>query len=86
MLYHLTLVRMDLVASFICPECGAESFHPRDRLEGYCGACHDWTGDPVYMRAMKHAREVYEQWKQLELVAVPPKHSYENVRPNPAYL
>ena len=21
-------------------------FHPDDIREGYCGACHDWTGEP----------------------------------------
>jgi|SRR5580693_2552560 hypothetical protein len=31
---------------FTCPICGRTSFHPRDRAEGYCGACHDWTGQP----------------------------------------
>jgi hypothetical protein len=28
----------------LCPRCGARSFHPKDIAEGYCGACHDWTG------------------------------------------
>ena len=30
--------------SFECPRCGAVSHHPDDIREGYCGACHDWTG------------------------------------------
>jgi hypothetical protein len=30
--------------SFTCPRCGATSYNPNDVLEGYCGACHDWTG------------------------------------------
>lgn len=29
---------------FACPQCGRTSYHPTDRAEGYCGACHDWTG------------------------------------------
>jgi hypothetical protein len=33
-------------AGFTCPRCGRTSYHPRDRAEGYCGACHDWTGEP----------------------------------------
>lgn len=33
------------VPRFTCPRCGRTSNHPRDREEGYCGACHDWTGD-----------------------------------------
>jgi hypothetical protein len=31
--------------SFECPRCGAISCHPDDVREGYCGACHAWTGD-----------------------------------------
>ena len=33
--------------AFRCPCCGRVSHHPKDREEGYCGACHDWTADPV---------------------------------------
>lgn len=33
--------------SITCPTCGATSHHPRDVAEGYCGACHWWTSDPV---------------------------------------
>ncbi len=32
---------------FTCPRCGRTSHHPTDVREGYCGACHDWTGDRV---------------------------------------
>jgi hypothetical protein len=31
-------------ASFTCSRCGKVSHHPVDQAEGYCGACHDWTG------------------------------------------
>lgn len=31
--------------SFTCPRCSATSHHPTDEAEGYCGACHDWTGN-----------------------------------------
>ena len=31
--------------SFTCPRCGRTSWHPTDVLEGFCGACHDWTGE-----------------------------------------
>jgi hypothetical protein len=24
--------------------CRRTSVHPKDVTEGYCGACHDWTG------------------------------------------
>lgn len=30
--------------SFTCPRCGRVSQHPTDAAEGYCGACHAWTG------------------------------------------
>ena len=32
---------------FTCPRCGRSSSHPTDLAEGYCGACHDWTGTPT---------------------------------------
>lgn len=32
---------------FTCPRCGATSYHPQDRAEGYCGECRWWTGDSV---------------------------------------
>jgi hypothetical protein len=32
---------------FTCPRCGRSSSHPMDLVEGYCGACHDWTGTPT---------------------------------------
>ena len=44
------------MASFTCPKCGRTSHNPHDAEHGYCGACHDWTGD--------------RQWRSLvELVA-----------------
>lgn len=33
-------------ASFTCPRCQRTSHNPGDVAEGYCGACHDWTGQP----------------------------------------
>jgi hypothetical protein len=33
-------------ALFTCPKCGRTSHNPNDLVEGYCGACHDWTGRP----------------------------------------
>lgn len=35
---------MDSPPRFTCPRCGKVSAHPKDLEEGYCGACHDWTG------------------------------------------
>lgn len=31
--------------AFTCPRCGRTSHNPNDEREGYCGACHGWTGD-----------------------------------------
>lgn len=31
-------------ASITCPRCGMTSFNPNDVSEGYCGNCHDYTG------------------------------------------
>lgn len=31
--------------SFTCPLCGKTSYNPDDVREGYCGACHEWTGE-----------------------------------------
>ncbi len=35
------------MASFTCPRCGMTSSHPEDAKQGYCGRCHDWTGQVV---------------------------------------
>lgn len=32
------------MSAFTCPRCGMSSAHPKDIEQGYCGACHDWTG------------------------------------------
>lgn len=42
----------DPTVLFWCPRCGMASANPNDLAEGYCGACHDWTGkEPVrYLR------------------------------------
>lgn len=31
---------------FTCPKCNQSSTNPNDVREGYCGACHWWTGHP----------------------------------------
>jgi hypothetical protein len=33
-----------IVVVFRCPRCGATSPDPTAIDEGYCGRCHDWTG------------------------------------------
>jgi hypothetical protein len=30
---------------FQCPVCRTVSFHPKDIEHGYCGHCHDFTGE-----------------------------------------
>ena len=32
--------------SFVCPDCGFESFNLNDVVEGYCGRCHAFADDP----------------------------------------
>lgn len=47
---------------FTCPRCGATSHHPMDADEGYCGACHDWTGAsrwPTEVAGFRLARHLY---------------------------
>ncbi|MDH2425760.1 hypothetical protein [Sphaerisporangium sp. TRM90804] len=39
--------RPERASRFTCPRCGRSSAHPTDTAEGYCGACHDWTGTPA---------------------------------------
>jgi hypothetical protein len=36
--------------AFTCPRCCRVSQHPADITAGYCGACHDWTGDTPALR------------------------------------
>lgn len=31
--------------SIVCPVCGMRSFHPQDIEHGYCGNCHEFTGE-----------------------------------------
>lgn len=31
--------------SFTCPKCGMTSYHPEDVRQGYCGSCHEFTGE-----------------------------------------
>ncbi len=30
--------------SFVCPDCGAVSYHPQDIENSYCGRCHEFKG------------------------------------------
>lgn len=43
------------VARFRCPRCGRRSNNANDAAEGYCGACHDWTGaEPARYGLLPH--------------------------------
>lgn len=33
--------------TFQCPRCHSVSYHPKDIQHGYCGRCHDFTGEKV---------------------------------------
>lgn len=33
--------------AFVCPHCGASSWHPEDGRHGWCGRCHAYTGRPA---------------------------------------
>jgi hypothetical protein len=35
------------VPSFTCPRCDRTSYNEFDVREGFCGACHAWTGTPA---------------------------------------
>lgn len=44
-----------MLDEFTCPRCGMTSANEMDAIEGYCGACHDWTGD------VRHALGYYDR-------------------------
>lgn len=47
--------------SFTCPRCGMTSHHPKDEEHGYCGACHDFTGDDTAERALVNLRRAADE-------------------------
>jgi hypothetical protein len=40
--------------SFTCPRCGRTSQNPNDEREGYCGHCHQWTGNDLWRFEVTH--------------------------------
>lgn len=32
-----------VLEGFTCPKCKRTSYHPEDKRQGYCGACHEFT-------------------------------------------
>lgn len=51
--------------SFTCPRCGAVSHHPKDEQQGYCGRCHDFTGQPGATMLLGAVRREIEMLRQL---------------------
>jgi hypothetical protein len=41
------------VYPFTCPTCSRTSYHPEDARQGYCGACHGFTGQLVLDMALR---------------------------------
>jgi hypothetical protein len=35
------------IGVYVCPRCGARSYHPRDAAERYCGRCHLFGGEAM---------------------------------------
>lgn len=33
-------------APFVCPKCDKESYHPKDKVHGWCALCSQYTGRP----------------------------------------
>jgi hypothetical protein len=57
------------VSGFTCPRCGRVSQHPDELVQGYCGACHAFTGeadrDRLRFRLYVERRVVDERWVNL---------------------
>lgn len=52
---------------FMCPVCKRSSENENDAREGYCGACHEWTGSTLVffgqwwdVPALEHASQLPE--------------------------
>jgi hypothetical protein len=48
--------------SYTCPQCGRTSQAPRDERDGYCGACHDFTGGSIQVVMSMPMRRLFETW------------------------
>lgn len=59
-----------MAESFTCPRCGATSHNPTDVEEGYCGACHDFTGGAQSALAFGEWLETGKipEWRQRYLI------------------
>jgi hypothetical protein len=56
-------------AAFTCPRCGRVSHNLGDTAQGYCGSCHDWTGDTAAASVHEAERQypLRDQQGELEL-------------------
>lgn len=55
--------------TFTCPRCGAASVHPDDIREGYCGRCHDWTGNTGVAPSLRSLRDHFDHTDQSASIA-----------------
>lgn len=70
---------------FECPRCGKVSYNENDAAYGYCGHCHDWTGDedrptcnhPGCER-LPHADDEHMQVEYREIAHHPFKQVHDN--------
>ena len=54
------------MVAFTCRLCGMTSYHPKDEEQGYCSACHAFTGQPKVETG--NASERGEELKAHQLV------------------
>lgn len=54
--------------AFTCPRCGIFSANPNDEREGYCGECHDVTGEEEPRYGLLPHLTVFELRQQLSAV------------------
>lgn len=66
--------------SITCPICNKTSYHPDDIAQGYCGFCHDWTGEtPAGVKIVNELRGK-------KLVGMYPTHDYDEDLADPPYF
>ena len=44
---------IEVVMVYVCPRCGARSYHPMDVSERYCVRCHLFEGDEMLGKPAK---------------------------------
>lgn len=69
------------IPSFTCPSCKQTSYSKHDAEHGYCGACHEFTGEPRVVTP--DVAELRLQWQALAdepLSGLPPEALVASVR------